>query len=160
MTIGSFIQFDLVRFEQARQDGKLKRQAEKLEDDFYEFCKAAWPIVDNADFVDNWHLQDICNHMEAVARGHISRLLLNEPPRTGKTFIVSICFVAWVWAQRERGPLLGPQVSFFYASYAEDLSRENSIKCRRLVQSKWYQDRWASRFKLIRERDAYFENDK
>ena len=135
-------------------------QAEKLEDSFYEFCKAAWQWVDPAEFVDNWHLEDICDHMEAVARGHISRLLLNEPPRTGKTFIISICFCAWIWAQRNRGALMGPQVSFFYASYAEKLSLEHSVKCLRLIQSRWYQDRWGNRFKMIRETQGHFENDK
>src|SRR4029077_15546478 len=98
-----------------------------------------------------------CEHMEAVARGHISRLLLNEPPRTGKTFIISICFCAWIWAQREKGPLLGPQVSFFYASYAEKLSLEHSVKCRRLIESKWYQSLWGHRFKLMRMTQEHFE---
>jgi predicted phage terminase large subunit-like protein len=138
------------------------REAEKLEDSFYEFVKAAWAQFDPADFVDNWHLEDICNHMEAVARGHISRLLLNEPPRTGKTAIISICFAPWVWAQREKAPLMGPQVSFFYASYAEQLSLEHSLKCRRLVESRWYQKRWGDRFRLLTDRNrvGHFENDK
>jgi predicted phage terminase large subunit-like protein len=142
-----------------KQD-KLNKEALRLEQSFYEFCKEAWRWVDPAEFVDNWHLEDICNHMEAVARGHISRLLLNEPPRTGKTFLVSICFTAWIWAQRERGPLMGPQVSFFYASYAEKLSLEHSVKCLRLIQSRWYQQRWGTRFKMIRETQGHFENDK
>jgi predicted phage terminase large subunit-like protein len=135
-------------------------EAEELEASFYEFCKAAWPQVDTADFTDNWHIKDICDHMEAVARGHISRLLLNEPPRTGKTFIVSICFAAWVWAQRVKGPLMGPQVSFFYASYAEDLSHEHSVKCSRLLKSTWYQRRWGSRFTLIRDTRGHIENNR
>lgn len=134
--------------------------AEVCEDSFYEFCKGAWPHVDTAEFSDNWHLEDICDHMEAVARGNILRLLLNEPPRTGKTFIVSVCFAAWVWAQRTRGPLMGPQVSFFYASYAEQLSTEHSIKCRRLIESRWYQDRWGGRYKLVRESKGFIENDR
>ena len=25
--------------------------------------------IDSADFADNWHLEDICDHMKAVARG-------------------------------------------------------------------------------------------
>ena len=137
-----------------------RREAQPLEDSFYEFCKAAWPFVDPAEFVDNWHLRDICNHLEAVSRGHISRLLLNEPPRTGKTFLVSICFCAWVWAQRTKAPLMGPHVSFFYASYAEKLSLEHSVKCLRLIQSRWYQRLWGDRFKLIRETQGHFENDK
>jgi predicted phage terminase large subunit-like protein len=139
---------------------KMAQDAERLEASFYEFFKDAWRQFDVADFSDNWHLEDICNHMEAVARGYISRLLLNEPPRTGKTAIVSICFVAWVWAQRERSALMGPQVSFFYASYAEDLSLEHSDKCLMLIKSKWYQDRWGDRFKLIRERASHIGNNK
>jgi phage terminase large subunit-like protein len=137
-------------------------EARRLEDSFYEFVKSAWHVFDPAEFVDNWHLEDICNHMEAVARGHISRLLLNEPPRTGKTAIISVCFAPWVWAQRERGPLLGPQVSFFYASYAEQLSLEHSLKTRRLIESRWYQRLWGNRFKLLSDRNTkgHFENDK
>jgi predicted phage terminase large subunit-like protein len=146
-------------FMSALKEARLHQEIERLEDSFYEFAKAAWPIVDPADFADNWHLEDICAHMEAVARGHISRLLLNEPPRTGKTFLVSICFCAWIWAQRERGALMGPQVSFFYASYAEKLSLEHSVKCRRLIESAWYQKRWGRRFKLIRVTQEHFEND-
>jgi predicted phage terminase large subunit-like protein len=150
----------LVRALQAARRIKEIKDAEKLEESFYEFCKAAWPIIDPAEFVPNWHLEDICHHMEAVAHGYIPRLLLNEPPRTGKTFIVSICFCAWVWAQRHKGPLMGPQVSFFYASYAEKLSLEHSIKCKRLIESRWYQQRWGHRFRLIRETQGHFENNK
>jgi hypothetical protein len=45
---------------------------------------------------------------------------------------------AWTWAQRTRTPLKGPQVAFFYASYAEKLSLEHSIECLRLIQSRWF----------------------
>ncbi len=143
---------------------RLTEQAEikRLEDSFYEFVKAAWSWFDTAPFCDNWHLEDLCRHLESVARGEIPRLLINVPPRTGKTSIVSICFVAWVWAQRERGALMGPQVSFFYASYAEQLSLEHSIKTRRLLESKWYRKRWGDRFRLMSDRNTkgHFENDK
>lgn len=139
---------------------KLANDAERLEESFYAFCKDAWAQVDPSEFVDNWHLEHICNHLEAVTFGHILRLLINEPPRTGKTFIVSVCYCAWVWAQRNKGPLSGPQVSFFYASYAEKLSLEHSLKCRRLIESRWYQERWGNRFKLVRDTQGHFENDK
>jgi predicted phage terminase large subunit-like protein len=158
----NFSERDLLRIVGAKKRIKVMQEAKRLEDSFYEFVKAAWYVFDPADFVDNWHLEDICNHMEAVARGHISRLLLNEPPRTGKTAIVSICFAPWVWSQRERAPLMGPQVSFFYASYAEQLSLEHSLKCRRLIESRWYQDLWGDRFQLRtdRNRTGHFENNK
>ena len=153
-------QTDAVKLLNAKKRINMIREAERLEDSFYDFVREALPQIDPADFVDNWHLEDICNHMEAVARGHIKRLLLNEPPRTGKTFIVSICYAAWVWAQREKSALMGPHVSFFYASYAEKLSLEHSVKCRRLIGSRWYQDRWGGRFTIIRDTQGHFENDK
>jgi len=34
---------------------------------FYEFVKAAWPHFDPAEFSDNWHLKDICDHMQAAS---------------------------------------------------------------------------------------------
>jgi predicted phage terminase large subunit-like protein len=158
----NFSERDLLRIVGAKKRIKVMQEAKRLEDSFYEFLKASWHVFDPADFVDNWHLEDICNHMEAVSRGYISRLLLNEPPRTGKTAIVSICYVPWVWAQRERAPLMGPQVSFFYASYAEQLSLEHSLKCRRLIESRWYQELWGDRFQLRtdRNRTGHFENNK
>jgi predicted phage terminase large subunit-like protein len=152
----------LVTLAKAARRIKEIREAERLEDSFYEFVKAAWPVFDPADFVGNWHLEDVCNHFEAVARGHITRLLVNVPPRTSKSNVASICFPAWVWAQRERGPIMGPQVSFFYASYAEQLALEHSLKCRRLIESRWYQKYWGNRFKLVSDRNTkgHFENDK
>lgn len=139
---------------------KAIEDAKRLEDSYYEFFKASWPQFDTSDLVDNWHLKDICDHMEAVARGYILRGLINEPPRTGKTAIISIAFMAWIWAQREKGPLMGPQVSAFYASYAEDLSQEHSVKFQRLIQSRWYQERWGDRFTLIRTTRGHVENSK
>lgn len=150
----------VTRYLKLAAHARLMHDAKRLEESFYEFCKDAWEQVDPSPFVDNWHLEDICNHLEEVTYGHIPRLLINEPPRTGKTFIVSVCYVAWVWAQREKGPLSGPQVSFFYASYAEKLSLEHSLKCRRLIESRWYQERWSSRYKLTRDTQGHFENDK
>ena len=150
-----------VMFARAVRRAQDIEEAERLEDSLYEFVKAAWTSFDPADFAGNWHLRDVCDHLEAVARGHIPRLLINVPPRTGKTSIVSICFVAWVWAQRQRGPRMGPQVSFYYASYAEQLSLEHSLKTRRLIESRWYQRYWGTRFKLVSDRNTkgHFEND-
>jgi len=155
-------QHRVARYRDAARRVKELVETKKYEDSLYEFVRAAWTFFDPADFVDNWHLKDLCDHLEAVARGQIPRLLINVPPRTGKTSIVSICFVAWVWAQREKGPLSGPHVSFFYASYAEQLSLEHSLKTRRLLESKWYKKHWGDRFKLVSDRNTkgHFENDK
>lgn len=151
-----------IRFAEALRAINNINHAEKLEKSFHAFVCEAWEVFDPAAFVDNWHLKDLCMHMEQVAKGNIRRFLINVPPRTAKSNIISVCYPAWVWAQREIGPQSGPSVSFFYASYAEALALEHSLKCRRLVESKWYQKYWGRRFKLVSDRNTkgHFENDK
>ena len=43
--------------------------------------KRAWHVVEpENDFVDNWHIRVICEHLEAITDGRITRLLINIPP--------------------------------------------------------------------------------
>jgi len=42
----------------------------------------------------------------------------------------------------------------------EKLSLEHSVKCLRHDPIAWYQGLWGKRFKLIRETQGHFENDK
>ena len=55
-------------------------------------------------------------------------------------------FPAWVWAQRERSYLSGPQVRFLCGSYNHDLALASSNMTRRLILSPWYQKYWGKRF--------------
>ena len=61
----------------ALKQEKLKRAAETS---LFEFLKQAWPIIEpGTDFKSNWHLETICEHLEAVAEGEIQNLLINIP---------------------------------------------------------------------------------
>lgn len=97
-----------------------------------------------------------------MVNGQIRNLLINVPPRTSKSSITSVAFPAWVWTQRDRSPLKGPQVQFLFASYSHTLSMRDSLKTRRLVESPWYQDRWGDRFEITGDQNTKirFENDK
>lgn len=122
----------------------------------YEFLKQAWPIIEGkTPFIDNWHLKVIAEHLEACYRREIKNLLINVPPRTSKTSLISIAFPAWVWLQN-------PEERFMYASYAHSLSTEHSLKCRRLIESDWYQEGWGARYRLAKDQKAkmLFENNK
>lgn len=66
----------------------------------YGFIKAGWKYLDPAPFVDGWHTQAVCEHLEALCRGDIRHLLINQPPRTMKSITVSVALTPWVWAQR------------------------------------------------------------
>ena len=92
--------------------------------------REAWPIVEPATpFVHGWHLDTVAYHLEAVSAGELPRLIVNVPPRTMKSLTVGVFWPAWEW-------LLSPHIRWLFASYAQDLSTRDSVKCRRLIESK------------------------
>jgi len=97
-----------------------------------------------------------------VVDGDIKRLVINIPPRMGKSSICSIAFPAWVWAQKHISSTSGPGVPLLHASYALSLAMRDSVKCRRLIESPWYQSLWGDRFSLVGDQNTKgrFQNDK
>jgi phage terminase large subunit-like protein len=121
---------------------------------FYEFFKQAWPVLEGGvSFIDNWHIGAIAEHLEAVYKRDIRRLLINVPPRSGKSSLVSVSFPAWVWIHN-------PYEKFMYASYNAQLSLEHSLNCRRLIESVWYRSRWGDLCAMASDQNAkgFFEN--
>jgi hypothetical protein len=131
------------------------------EESLYEFLRRSWQWMDPTPFVDGWALEAVADHLQAVCDGSIRRLVINIPPRMGKSTITSAAFPAWVWAQRNSSPTSGPSVQFLHASYAQQLSLRDSVKCRRLIESPWYQSLWGDRFHLLGDQNtkSRFDND-
>lgn len=68
--------------EPEREKDELTVKAEKS---FTEFFKQAWPIMEpGVPYIHGWHIDAICEHLEAVSRGEIHKLLINMPPRHAK----------------------------------------------------------------------------
>jgi predicted phage terminase large subunit-like protein len=135
----------------------------ELEESLYAFTVAAWPHIDSAPFAHGpFALQAVCEHLEACSYGYIPNLLINIPPRCSKSTIVGVMFPAWIWAQREKTFLRGPGVQFLCSGYALNLSQQDSVKCRNLIKSEWYQKRWGDRFKIAADQDTKlrFQNNK
>ena len=121
-----------------------------------EFIKSSWGTIEPArDFYDNWHIDAISEHLEAVAHGDIKRLIINVPPRHMKSISVAVALPAWVWT-------IMPQKRFLFASYALSLSVRDSVKCRRLIDSQWYKTHFGQTFELTSDQNQKqrFENDK
>lgn len=129
---------------------------ERLEESLIDFLAAAWPQIDPAPFVRNWHLDAIAEHLEAVSCGEIRKLVVNIPPRHAKTLLCGVAWNAWTWAQRYDPdyPLMGPQAKFMYLSYGDQLSMDTATTARRLIQSPWYQQRWGNRVKIRGDQEA------
>jgi predicted phage terminase large subunit-like protein len=131
------------------------------EETLYVFYKNAWKFIDPAPWKDAWAIDAICEHLQAIVDGQIRRLIINCPPRIGKSSLTSVAFPAWTWAQAHKSHTSGAGVPFLYGSYNDKLSLRDSVKCRRLIESKWYSERWANRFKLTSDQNTKgrFTND-
>lgn len=116
-----------------------------------EFIKQAWPIIEpGADYLHNWHIDCICEYLQAVDAGQIARLLINMPPRYMKSITVSVMWPVWSWLKR-------PTLRWMFASYNQDLSTQHSIDRRTIIQSDWYQSRWGNRFRLTSDQNVKTE---
>ena len=132
------------------------------EDSLYIYLKQAWHVWESAIWQDGWAIDAVAEHLQAVIDGEIRRLIINIPPRCTKSALCSVALTGWTWAQKKISHTSGPGVSFLYASFREDLSRRDSVACRRVIESKWYQDRWGDRFSLSDDQNtkSRFNNDK
>ncbi len=121
-----------------------------------EYIRQAWHIVEPGNrYVPGWHIDAICEHLEAATRGEIRNLIINIPPRHMKSLITCVFWPTWLWTSR-------PETRWLFSSYGENLSIRDSIKCRRIIQSNWYQKNWGDTFQLTGDQNSKtrFENDK
>ena len=76
------------------------------------FVAAAWPVLEpGTPYVPNWHIDATSDHLEAISRGELQRLVVNIPPRHMKSLAVTVFWPMWEW-------LTHPERRFLFASYA------------------------------------------
>ncbi len=123
-------------------------QREAATKSLYEFVKQSWHVIEPVrPFVDGWHIGAICEHLEAVYRREIRNLLINQPPRTMKSSLLSVFFQPWVWCQ-------APNNRFLYSCYAATLTIRDAVLSRRLIESSWYQKRYGEVFSFAEDQNA------
>jgi predicted phage terminase large subunit-like protein len=97
-----------------------------------DFVIHGWHVVEpSTRMIPNWHVDVICEHLEAVTAGQIQRLVINIPPGHMKSLLVSVFWPAWVL-------LKNPSWRSLFSSYAGELAIRDSVKCRALIASDWY----------------------
>lgn len=119
-----------------------------------EFIPAAWSIIEPARvFSHNWHLDCISEHLEAVDAGQISRLIINIPPRFGKSSQVTVLWPSWSWTG-------SPWSRWIFCSYAATLSVKHSRDRRLIMESDWFKEKWGNRVRMAEDQNqkAEFQN--
>lgn len=105
-----------------------------LAEDFHSFAQAAFVALYPAiPWEDGWSIETICEHIQALYLGYLptNKLIINEPPRSLKTFLSCIVFPAWVLGKF-------PHEKFIVASYSFALAKQSSATCRDLLQTSFY----------------------
>jgi len=135
-----------------------KLEAKAYEGDLISFVRYVWPIVEPAiPFVEGWALSAIADHLQAVTRGEIRRLLINVPPGFSKSLLTDVFWPAWEW-----GPQNHPSYRYVCASYSNHLTERDNMRCRHVVMNERYQRLWGNRFRISNEQftKVKFANDK
>lgn len=132
-------------------------QAEQARRNLFRFfVEYAWPVLQPGTvYVDNWHIHAICEHLEAVTRGEIKRLLINMPFRMLKSTLITQTWPAWEWLSR-------PSLQYMTASYAKDVATRDAVDSRRIIESEKYQRAFGHLFRMTSDQNVKtrYENDK
>jgi hypothetical protein len=105
-----------------------------LRSDFKSFVIKVFNTVSaGTKYLDNWHIDLICNEVMDMIEEKNNRLIVNIPPRYMKSIICSVALPAF---------LLGhdPKTNIICVSYSDDLSSKFANDCRNIIQSDWYRD--------------------
>lgn len=101
--------------------------------DLLTFTRTMFRARKGADLKPNWHQEAICNALERVVIGECNRLIINVPPRSGKTELAVINFIAWCMGNF-------PESEFIHASYSKRLATNNTYNARAVMQHERYAD--------------------
>lgn len=141
---------------QALGIARVKRDADQIRarcSSLSGFLREAWHVIEpSTELKWSWHLSAICDHLEAITRGQLHpRLIINVPPGSSKSTIVSIMWQAWQW-----GPMGLAGQRILSTSYEQGNVTRDTRKTRDLIQSEWYQALWP--LPLKRAGETSFEN--
>jgi len=125
--------------DEARYLAALRRRqkAARARDDLLEFSQFMMPDADHSDdvtrsaYITAKHHRAIAAAFEQVEQGKITRLIINVPPRHGKSQLSSRMFPAWFLGRH-------PEQSLILATYADRLSWDFGREVNALLEDSLY----------------------
>lgn len=127
------------------------------ESSLIDYAELMWPVLEpGREMKRGWAVEAICEHLEAVTKGHIKKLLINVPPGMMKSLLTQVLWPSWEW-----GPMNMPHLRYVSAAYSQDLTVRDNRRARQLIESDVYQSLWGDRFMLAGDQNAKvkYEND-
>ena len=110
---------------------KVKKRRASIKDNanenFLAFVKTMWP-----DFVQGSHHRHIADKFDKLARGEITRLIVNMPPRHTKSEFASYLLPAWMVGR-------DPKLKIIQATHTAELAFRFGRKTKNLIDTEEYQ---------------------
>ncbi len=132
------------RSEQSKRGGLIK------------FVRYFWKVLEpETPLVEGWALHAVCDHLEAVTFGEITKLLINVPPGFMKSLLTDVFWPAWEWSAMSM-----PHLRYVAFSYAAGLTERDNGKFRDLLVSPEFQELWGKKFKLRKIGEVKVTNSK
>lgn len=100
--------------------------------DFKFYCRYMFKSLHGNKYQFVAHLESLADKLLQVWRGEIRFLIINMPPRYGKTELVVKLFTSWCY-------LKNPSCEFIHLSYSDDLALDNSESIKAIIQSEEFQ---------------------
>lgn len=105
-----------------------------LREDLYSFSvKAFQQVFPGIEYLPSWHHKVIAHHLMQVLDGKITRLIINVPPRSLKSYLSVVSFVAFMLGRR-------PSANVVCVSYSQELANKHARDCRALMESTFYRE--------------------
>jgi hypothetical protein len=103
-----------------------------LGDNFSEFVRAvsSW-LHPGETYLHTWHIDLLCDVLARGRGGKRLRKIINLPPRSLKSIIVSVALPAWLMGHDRT-------LKIIVVSYSDELARKLSRDFRTVVESEWY----------------------
>lgn len=114
---------------------KLEVIKEKCETDHLFFTRYFFKHRQSIKFRVNWHHHLLSNTVDKILDGSLQNVVINIPPGSSKTEVISINLIA-------RGIALNKWSRFLHLSYSDDLALTNSQQAREIVESDEFQELW------------------
>ena len=112
----------------------------KCENSLLFYARYIYKENHNRKFITSKHFTEIANTLEKVVKGEITRLIINIPPRYGKTELAIKIFVSWCLAKWNYS-------KFIHLSYSDALALDNSSQTKEYIQSDAFQKLWQMELK-------------
>jgi predicted phage terminase large subunit-like protein len=146
--------------EQFKRTPLVAVQVERARRSLAYFVRSSWHVLEpDTPLQWSWHMDALCLHIQAMLKGWAKRrrnplkftpaqnLLVNIPPGTAKSRILSVCTPAWAW-------LHWPGWRVKCLSGNPEVALRDSVYCRDLILSDWYQSRFRPEWRLTGDQNT------